>query len=191
MKLKLSIHHNGQLALLADKKTQMRSLGEIDITVLETSTQNIILRLRALVVSNLGVECYGGQTFHLDNGIVDNICTRTISIHHGNLLSSSRLCTCQLLTLLHIFLLQRKMHISALQQSAFLTILFQLLCMAKMGDALVLLSGPVKNGMSKTACPQDQRPLLSRSQDIFSLLVSLILAISLKTITSSSCQNPQ
>ena len=83
MKLKLSIHHNGQLALLADKKTQMRSLGEIDITVLETSTQNIILRLRALVVSNLGVECYGGQTFHLDNGIVDNICTRTISLHHG------------------------------------------------------------------------------------------------------------
>ena len=83
MKLNLSINPNGQLALLADKKTQMRSLGEIDITVLETSTQDIILRLRALVVANLGVECYGGQTFHLDNAIVDNISTRTISIHHG------------------------------------------------------------------------------------------------------------
>ena len=84
LKFKLPIKSNGQLALLADKKTRLRSLGEIDIIVTETTTQNVVLRLRALVVLDLGVDCYGGQTFHLDNGIVDNITLRTISFHHGN-----------------------------------------------------------------------------------------------------------
>ena len=82
-KLNLDIKANGQLARLADMKTRMKSLGEIDTTVVETSTQHVLLRLRALVVEELGVECYGGQTFHLDNGIVDNVSLRTISIHHG------------------------------------------------------------------------------------------------------------
>ena len=36
--LDLNIKENGQFARLADKKTQMKSLGEIDIIVTETTT---------------------------------------------------------------------------------------------------------------------------------------------------------
>ena len=82
-RLALSLLPNGQLALLADKVSQMKSLGEINILVTEIETGKIVLRLRALIVENLGVECYGGQTFHLDNGIVDNVSMKSISFHHG------------------------------------------------------------------------------------------------------------
>ena len=74
---------NGQLALLADKISRMKSLGEINILVTENETGKIVLRLRALIVKDLGVECYGGQTFHLDNGIVDDVSLKTISFHQG------------------------------------------------------------------------------------------------------------
>ena len=82
-RLKLDILPNGQLALLADKVSQMKSLGEVNILVTENETGKVVLRLRALIVENLGVECYGGQTFHLDNGIVDDVSMKTISFHHG------------------------------------------------------------------------------------------------------------
>ena len=81
--LNLTLMPNNQLALLADKVSQMKSLGEIDIEVIEQETQKVNLRLRALVVDNLGVQCYGGQTFHLDNGIVGNISHNLISFHNG------------------------------------------------------------------------------------------------------------
>ena len=81
--LQIEVKPNGQLAILADKKSRMRSMGEIDIILTETSTQDVLLRLRALVVNELGVECYGGQTFMLDNGIVGDVSLGTISLHHG------------------------------------------------------------------------------------------------------------
>ena len=69
--------------MLADKRHQIASLGEIDITVTENETNNVLLRLRALVVENLNVQVYGGQTFHLDNGVVDNVTDSSISLHNG------------------------------------------------------------------------------------------------------------
>ena len=72
-RLNLKLLPNNQLAMLADKRHQIASLGEINITVTETETNNVLLRLRALVVENLNVQVYGGQTFHLDNGIVDDV----------------------------------------------------------------------------------------------------------------------
>ena len=48
--LNLKIMPNGQLAILADHKSRMRSLGEIDVLLLENSTGHIVLRLRALIV---------------------------------------------------------------------------------------------------------------------------------------------
>ena len=80
-KLKLKITPNGQLALLADEKTRMHSLGEVDVLVYLHG--QILLRLRALVVKHLQVECYGGTTFHNDNGIVPDISTGMISFHGG------------------------------------------------------------------------------------------------------------
>ena len=82
-RLQLQLLPNAQLALLADKVSQMKSLGEVNIEVIETQSGHIMLRLRALVVETLGVECYGGQTFHLDNGIVDNVSQENISFHNG------------------------------------------------------------------------------------------------------------
>ena len=81
--LQLSIKPNGQLAILADKKSRMQSLGEIDILVTENETGTVVLRLRALIVETLGVACYAGQTFHLDNGVVADVTQKTISFHHG------------------------------------------------------------------------------------------------------------
>ena len=69
---------NNQLALLADKKTRMASLGEIDCLV---SLNNIQLRLRALVMENLQADCFGGTTFHADNGIEAKIKDGSVIIH--------------------------------------------------------------------------------------------------------------
>ena len=69
---------NNQLALLADKKTRMASLGEIDCLV---SLNNIQLRLRALVMENLQADCFGGTTFHADNGIEAKIKEGSVIIH--------------------------------------------------------------------------------------------------------------
>ena len=77
-RLKLPILPNNQLALLADMKTRMKSIGEVDFLV---SLGNIQLRLRALVMENLQAECFGGTTFHADNDIITNIKEGTILLH--------------------------------------------------------------------------------------------------------------
>ena len=69
---------NNQLALLADHKTRMASLGEVDLIV---TVSNIQMRLRALVMRNLQAHCFGGTTFHVDNGIEAKIKEGTITIH--------------------------------------------------------------------------------------------------------------
>ena len=76
--LNLTILPNHQLALLADEKTRMASIGEVDFEVFLSS---ICMRVRALVMENLQVECFGGTTFHVDNDIQTRIKCGTISIH--------------------------------------------------------------------------------------------------------------
>ena len=78
VQLGLSISPNSQLALLADKKTRMASIGEVNFIV---TTQGIHMRLRALVMKNLQCECFGGTTFHVDNDIETRIKAGTVCIH--------------------------------------------------------------------------------------------------------------
>ena len=82
-RLNMPVSPNDQYALLADKNTRMRSKGEVDILVVEQEKGVVVLRLRALVMDNLNAECYGGQTFHLDNGVVDDVSNSRISLHRG------------------------------------------------------------------------------------------------------------
>ena len=77
-RLGLNIYPNDQLALLADKKTRMASVGEIDCLV---SLGNIQMRLRALIMKSLQTECFGGTTFHNDNDITPKIKEGTVVIH--------------------------------------------------------------------------------------------------------------
>ena len=79
-KLGVRILPNGQLALLADEKTRMQSIGEINALV---NLGHIVLRMRALIVNHLQVECYAGTTFHVDNGVKADLSAGTISLHHG------------------------------------------------------------------------------------------------------------
>ena len=76
--LNLPILPNNQLAMLADKKTKISSVGEVDFLV---TVDHIRLRVRALVMTNLQAECFGGTTFHVDNKIVPDIAKGTICIH--------------------------------------------------------------------------------------------------------------
>ena len=79
-RLNLKLKPNGQLALLADAKTRIRSKGEVDFN---PTIKNVNVRLRALVVDTLPVDCYGGTTFHVDNNILADISKGTISIHNN------------------------------------------------------------------------------------------------------------
>ena len=85
-RLNLDIHPNNQLALLADQKTRMASLGEIDITV---NVQNIQMRLRALVMRDLQAECFGGTTFHVDNNVKADIKEGVMSVHGKFIINQS------------------------------------------------------------------------------------------------------
>ena len=76
--LGLDISPNKQLALLADQKTRIASIGEVDFLV---SVGGIKLRVRALVMENLQSECFGETTFHVDNDIETRIKAGTIRIH--------------------------------------------------------------------------------------------------------------
>ena len=76
--LNLGILPNSQLAMLADMKTRMESVGEIDALV---TFENIQLRLRALIMNNLQADCFGGTTFHVDNNIVTNMKEGTMCLH--------------------------------------------------------------------------------------------------------------
>ena len=84
--LGLVISPNNQLALLADKKTRMASMGEVNFTVF---LDNIALKVRALVMKNLQVDCFGGTTFHVDNDIEARIKTGTICIKGKHTVSQS------------------------------------------------------------------------------------------------------
>lgn len=81
--LQATIQPNAQLAQLAIPSVRAKSLGEIDIIVTETSLGNVCLRLRALVMPDLSVPCYGGRTFHRDNHILDCAATSTVTLHGG------------------------------------------------------------------------------------------------------------
>ena len=81
--LKVPLYPNGQLAQLALPHIRAASLGEIDIVAIEASTNRVCLRLRALVMPELSVPCYGGRNFERDNGIVDNVNTMTVTLHDG------------------------------------------------------------------------------------------------------------
>ena len=80
LSLKLHILPNGELARLADKRFSIQSQGEVDFCVVEIST-GVALRVRALIMDNLAVDCYGGTTFQFDNDIVPHIVTSTIYMH--------------------------------------------------------------------------------------------------------------
>ena len=81
IELGLDIRPNGQLATLADPKFRVKSVGEVDFVVMECSTGTALRRLRALVLEELAVDCYGGTTLHLDNHLVPDITTSTIWAH--------------------------------------------------------------------------------------------------------------
>ena len=82
-RLGVRIKPNGQLANLAVPEVRAASLGEIDLVVVEKTTNDVCLRLRALVMPALSVPCYGGRTFERDNGIVDDVNALKVSLHHG------------------------------------------------------------------------------------------------------------
>ena len=78
--LLLEILPNDQLALLADEKTRMASLGEVDFLV---SLGKLQLRVRGLIMKNLQAPCFGGTTFHVDNDITARPRTGEIKIHNS------------------------------------------------------------------------------------------------------------
>ena len=80
--LGLPILPNGDLARLADKRHRAQSKGEIDFCVTEVTT-SAQLRVRALIMDHLAVDCYGGTTFENDNYVVCNIVTSTVFLHGG------------------------------------------------------------------------------------------------------------
>lgn len=80
LSMNLPIKPNGELARLADKRFRVQSQGEVDFCVVKNST-GVSLRVRALVMENLAVDCYGGTTFHYDNYIVPDNVTSTVHMH--------------------------------------------------------------------------------------------------------------
>ena len=74
----IPVQSNIQLALVADDKIRISSLGEVDITL---TRGNILARLRALVMKSLQAPYFGGTTFHWDNDIQPQIHKRRIKIH--------------------------------------------------------------------------------------------------------------
>ena len=81
VELGLDIRPNGQLATLADPKFRVKSVGEVDCVVTECTSATAMLRLRALVLEELAVDCYGGTTLHLDNHLVPDLTTSTVWAH--------------------------------------------------------------------------------------------------------------
>lgn len=77
-KHKIPILPNNQLALLADDKTRMTSLGEIDIKLQRGSLE---VRLKALVMEKLQADCFGGTTFHYENDVQAKIRSREIKVN--------------------------------------------------------------------------------------------------------------
>ena len=82
-RLGLTLQPNSQLALLADSRFRVRSKGEVDFLVVEETTAEALLRVRALVIDNLAVDCYGGQTFHMDNAVSGDVSGGRVILHGG------------------------------------------------------------------------------------------------------------
>ena len=76
--LGLTIDPNDQLALLADQKTRIASLDEVDFNV---TLGSVVMRVHALVMRNLQAPCFRGMTFHIDNDIETKIKSGTVTIH--------------------------------------------------------------------------------------------------------------
>ena len=87
IRLGLNFLPNDQLALLADEKTRMASLGEVDF--LSYVGNNIVVRVRALIMKNLQASCFGGTTFHADNDITARITAGEILLHNKFLVKQS------------------------------------------------------------------------------------------------------
>ena len=77
-RLGLKFLPNNQLALLADEKTRMVSMGEVDF--LAQVDRNVVVRVRALIMKHLQAACFGGTTFHADNDITARIKSAEILI---------------------------------------------------------------------------------------------------------------
>ena len=90
--LRIPVLPNSQLATLADKKTFIMAVGEINTTVM---FQGIPLKLRALVVRTLQAPCFGGTTFHVDNEIQTDIAHHTIVIGRRTFNQSNKPPSCK------------------------------------------------------------------------------------------------
>ena len=73
-----TIKPNSQLAKLADDKTVLKSIGEIDETL---TRNNWKVQLKALVLTELHTKVIGGNNFLKDNCIEQSLHNRRISIH--------------------------------------------------------------------------------------------------------------
>ena len=76
-KLGIKIFPNGQISLLGDRKTQLKSIGEIDVTFTRDTWH---VRFRALVVEQLGADVFGGTVFQKENDIATRIATNEITV---------------------------------------------------------------------------------------------------------------
>ena len=65
----------------------MASLGEVDF--LSYVGNNIVVRVRALIMKNLQASCFGGTTFHADNDITARITSGEILLHNKFLVKQS------------------------------------------------------------------------------------------------------
>ena len=77
IKLQLPVQPNDQLATLADQKTFISAIGEIEAHLV---FQGVPITLRALVVKDLQAPCFGGTNFHVDNKIQTDIANGTIKV---------------------------------------------------------------------------------------------------------------
>ena len=73
-----TIKHNSQLSNLADGKTKMPSVGEIDETL---NRNNFKVRYNAIVVKDLHCDFVGGNNFIKDNGVIQDLANKTITLH--------------------------------------------------------------------------------------------------------------
>jgi hypothetical protein len=78
-KMNWKILPNSQLAKLADDKTILKSVGEINETL---TRNNWSVNLRALVLTQLHADVIGGNNFFKDNNIQQSIVSKTITVHN-------------------------------------------------------------------------------------------------------------
>ena len=73
-----NIKPNSQLSSLADGKTKMASVGEIDETL---TRNNFKVRFHAIVATNLHCDFIAGTNFMKENNVIQDIANRSITIH--------------------------------------------------------------------------------------------------------------